>query len=95
MEDIPPSISAESLPLTGKNYKNGFHELVQSAIHAYIAHQRMAKTAQRLLDSKDSIKAIFLDSGYKKQRNFNNTFKTYNMTPAAYRRLQRDRIESR
>ena len=75
--------------------QNGFHELAQSTVHAYIVQQRMAKAAQRLLDSDDSIKAISLDSGYKKQRSFNKTFKTiYNMTPAAYRRLQRQRIES-
>lgn len=75
--------------------QNGFHELVQSTVHAYIVQQRMANAAQRLLESDDSIKAISLDSGYKKQRSFNKTFKTiYNMTPAAYRRLQRERIES-
>lgn len=75
--------------------QNGFHELVKSTVHAYIVQQRMAKAAQRLLDSEDSIKAISLDSGYKKQRSFNKTFKTiYNMTPAAYRKLQRERIES-
>jgi len=73
--------------------QNGFHELVQSTVHAYIIQQRMAKAAQRLLESDDSIKAIALDSGYKKQRSFNKTFKSiFNMTPAAYRKLQRERI---
>ncbi len=75
--------------------QNGFHEIVQSTVHAYIVGQRMKQAAQRLLESDDSIKAISLDSGYKKQRSFNKTFKTiFNMTPAAYRRLQRERIES-
>jgi AraC-like DNA-binding protein len=70
----------------------GFHQLVQSTVHAYIIHQRMDRAAQRLLDSDDSIKEIALDSGYKKQRSFNKTFKTiFQLTPAAYRKLhQRD-----
>ena len=73
--------------------QNGFHELVQSTVHAYIIHQRMQQAAKRLMESEDSIKVIALDSGYKKQRSFNKTFKTiFNMTPAAFRKLQRERI---
>ena len=76
--------------------QNGFHEQVQCTVHAYIIRQRMQQAANRLMDSEDSIKAISLESGYKKQRSFNKTFKSiFNMTPAAYRRLQRERIESR
>jgi AraC family transcriptional regulator len=75
--------------------QNGFHELVNATVHAYIIGQRMLLAAHRLLESDDSIKAISLDSGYKKQRSFNKTFKTiFKMTPAAYRRLQRERMES-
>jgi AraC-like DNA-binding protein len=66
----------------------GFRELVQTTLHAYIIQQRMERAAQRLIDSEDSIKAIALDSGYKKQRSFNKTFKTiFRQTPAAYRKL--------
>jgi AraC family transcriptional regulator len=70
----------------------GFHDLVQSTVHAYIIHQRIKRAAQRLLDSDDSIKAVALESGYKKQRSFNKTFKSiYHLTPASYRKLyQRD-----
>ena len=76
--------------------QNGFHELAQSTVHAYIIQQRMQQAALRLKDSDDSIKAISLESGYKKQRSFNKTFKSiFNMTPAAFRRLQHERIESR
>ena len=68
--------------------QTGFHEQVSFTVHAYIIHQRMEKAADRLLSSDDSIKAIALDSGYKKQRSFNKTFKSiYNLTPAAYRKL--------
>ena len=79
------SINREKLQL-------GFHELVQSTVHAYIIRQRIDRAAQRLLDSDDSIKAVALDSGYKKQRSFNKTFKSiFQLTPAAYRRMhQRD-----
>ena len=70
----------------------GFHELVNSTVHAYIVRQRIGRAAQRLLESDDSIKAIALDSGYKKQRSFNKTFKAiYNLTPASYRRLHQHR----
>lgn len=76
--------------------QSGFHEIAHSTVHAYIIQQRMQRAAVRLLDSEDSIKAISLESGYKKQRSFNKTFKSiFNMTPAAYRRLHNDRIESR
>ena len=74
----------------------GFHHLVQSTVHAYIVRQRIERAAQRLLESDDSIKAIALDSGYKKQRSFNKTFKAiYNLTPAAYRRVHQQRLESK
>jgi AraC-like DNA-binding protein len=74
----------------------GFRELLQSTVHAYIVDRRMEKAAQRLLESDDSIKAIALDSGYKKQRSFNKIFKTiYNLTPAAYRRVHQQREETR
>jgi AraC-like DNA-binding protein len=67
--------------------QTGFREQVQSTVHAYIIQQRMDRAAQRLKDSDESIKAISLESGYKKQRSFNKTFKAvFNLTPAAYRR---------
>lgn len=67
--------------------QTGFRELFQTTLHAYIIQQRIQRAAQRLLDSEDSIKAIALDSGYKKQRSFNKTFKTiFNQTPAGYRK---------
>jgi AraC-like DNA-binding protein len=66
----------------------GFHALVQSTVHAYIVRQRIERAARRLIESDDSIKAIALDSGYRKQRSFNKTFKaTYHLTPASYRRV--------
>jgi AraC-like DNA-binding protein len=66
----------------------GFHAIVNSTVHAYIVRQRIDRAAQRLLETDDSIKAIALDSGYKKQRSFNKTFKAiYNLTPASFRRL--------
>lgn len=73
----------------------GFHELVDSTVHAYIMRQRIEQAAKRLLESDDSIKAIALNSGYKKQRSFNKTFKAiFNLTPAAFRRLHQQRQES-
>ena len=70
----------------------GFHELTQSTVHAYIIHQRIEHAALRLVDTDDSIKAIAMDSGYKKQRSFNKTFKSiFHLTPASYRKVhQRD-----
>ena len=71
----------------------GFRRLVQSTVHAYIVRQRIERAAQRLLTSDDSIKAIAFDSGYKKQRSFNKTFKAiYHLTPATYRRMHQERV---
>jgi AraC-like DNA-binding protein len=68
--------------------QSGFREMVDSTVHAYIVRQRIDRAAQRLLTTDDSIKAISLESGYKKQRSFNKTFKAiYHLTPASYRRL--------
>jgi AraC-like DNA-binding protein len=76
--------------------QSGFHELVQSTVHAYIVRQRVDRAAQRLLTTDDSIKAISLESGYKKQRSFNKTFKSiHNMTPASYRRVHQQHQESK
>jgi AraC-like DNA-binding protein len=66
----------------------GFHELTQSTVHAYIIHQRIEQAALRLLQTEDSIKAIAIESGYKKQRSFNKVFKSiFRLTPATYRKL--------
>jgi AraC-like DNA-binding protein len=66
----------------------GFNQLAHSTVHAYIIRQRLERAAQRLVESDDSVKAIALNSGYKKQRSFNKTFKSiYNLTPATYRRV--------
>ena len=74
--------------------QSGFRALAQSTVHAYIVRQRIDRAAQRLLETDDSIKLIALDSGYKKQRSFNKTFKAlYKVTPASYRKLHRT-IES-
>jgi len=68
--------------------QNGFRQMLNTTVHAYIVRQRMQRAAQRLRDSTDSIKSIALDCGYKKQRSFNKTFKSmYKTTPAAYRRI--------
>jgi AraC-like DNA-binding protein len=76
--------------------QTGFHELVQSTVHAYIVSQRLERAARRLLESEDSIKAIALGSGYKKQRSFNKSFKAvYHCTPAAYRRLNQQREDAK
>ena len=74
----------------------GFHSLLNSTVHAYIVRQRIDRATQRLLETDDSIKAIALDSGYKKQRSFNKTFKAiYNLTPASFRRLHQRHQEVR
>jgi transcriptional regulator GlxA family with amidase domain len=66
----------------------GFNQLVHSTVHAYMIRQRLERAAQRLIQSDDSIKAIALESGYKKQRSFNKTFKSiYHLTPAGYRKV--------
>lgn len=73
----------------------GFRDLVKSTVHSYIIHQRIQRAAQRLLETDDSIKVIALDSGYKKQRSFNKTFKSiFHTTPAAYRKLHQHREET-
>lgn len=67
--------------------QSGFHALVDATVHAYIVRRRLDLAARRLLETDDSIKAVALDSGYKKQRSFNKTFKQiYKLTPASYRR---------
>ena len=76
--------------------QTGFHELVKSTVHAYLVRQRIERAARRLVESDDSIKAVAFDSGYKKQRSFNKTFKSiYHLTPATYRRVHRLRVEER
>lgn len=74
--------------------QTGFQQCFHFTVHAYIVNQRMRQAAEHLLISDDSIKSIALNSGYKKQRSFNKTFKTiFNMTPAAYRKLHQSREE--
>jgi AraC-like DNA-binding protein len=66
----------------------GFNQLVHSTVHAYIIRQRLERAAQRLIETDDSVKALAIESGYKKQRSFNKIFKTiYHHTPATYRRV--------
>ena len=76
--------------------QTGFHEVANTTVHAYIVRQRVDRAAKRLLETDDSIKAIALESGYKKQRSFNKTFKAiFHLTPASFRRLHQQRDESK
>jgi AraC-like DNA-binding protein len=76
--------------------QTGFHAVLQSTVHAYIVRQRVDRAARRLLETDDSIKTIALESGYRKQRSFNKTFKAiYKLTPATFRRLHRQRAETK
>lgn len=98
-ENLPLDHTIEDIcrkfAITREKLQAGFHELVHSTVHAYIVRQRIDRAARRLLATDDSIKAIALDSGYKKQRSFNKTFKkVYNLTPASYRRLHQKSDES-
>jgi AraC-like DNA-binding protein len=93
-EDHAISDLCHKFIINREKLQTGFHELVHSTVHAYIIRQRIDRAAQRLLETDDSIKAVALDSGYKKQRSFNKTFKSLlKMTPAAYRRLHQDSSE--
>jgi AraC-like DNA-binding protein len=93
-KEHPITEICDQFHINREKLQSGFRETVQSTVHAYIMHQRIERAAQRLLESDDSIKVISLDSGYKKQRSFNKTFKSiYHLTPAAYRRLHQQRTE--
>jgi transcriptional regulator GlxA family with amidase domain len=91
-EDFPIPELCRRFTINREKLQAGFHEQVNSTVHAYVIKQRMRNAAKRLMESDDSIKAIALDSGYRKQRSFNKTFKSiFSLTPAAYRRLQQSR----
>jgi AraC family transcriptional activator of pyochelin receptor len=65
----------------------GFQELFHTSVYAYIVQRRMEQAAERILKTDDPIKEIALDSGYKKQRSFNKSFKSiYKDTPGSYRK---------
>jgi two-component system response regulator YesN len=94
-EDYSISDLCRRFMINREKLQAGFREEVNFTVHSYIIQQRMQRAARRLLESDDSIKAVALDSGYKKQRSFNKTFKSiFNQTPAAYRRLHQIREES-
>ncbi|HET6253276.1 MAG TPA: AraC family transcriptional regulator [Puia sp.] len=77
----------EQFHINREKLQIGFHELVHSTVHAYIIRERIERAAKRLVESDDSVKVIALDSGYKKQRSFNKTFKSiFHLTPAGYRK---------
>jgi len=93
-EDHSIQALCQKFMINREKLQAGFHELLHATVHAYIVMQRIERAAQRLLESDDSIKAIALESGYKKQRSFNKSFKAhYHLTPAAYRRLHQQRRE--
>ena len=91
--DTPHTIDGlcRQFNLNREKLQTGFKEQFETTVHAYIVKMRMQRAAKRLIDSDDSIKMIALDSGYKKQRSFNKTFKTiFQLTPAAYRKMHQE-----
>jgi len=89
-EDHPIKDICRRFVINREKLQSGFIDLCGHTVHAYLIHQRMASAARRLIETDDSIKAIALETGYKKQRSFNKTFKSlFNLTPAAYRRVNR------
>lgn len=91
-QDHPIAELCRRFTINREKLQAGFQELTQTTVHSYIIHQRIQQAALRLVETEDSIKAIAMDSGYKKQRSFNKTFKSiFHLTPAAYRKShQRD-----
>ena len=94
-EEHPVQSLCRKFNINREKLQAGFQALVKSTVHAYIIRRRIDRAAQCLVDTDDSIKAIAFDSGYKRQRSFNKTFKSlYNLTPASYRKLHRQREDA-
>jgi len=64
-------------------------------VHVYIVNQRIDRAARRLPDSDDSVKAIAIDSGYKKQRSFKQYFHgNLQANSATHGRLHQERAQA-
>jgi AraC family transcriptional activator of pyochelin receptor len=71
--------------------QSGFQELFQTSVYAYIVQRRMEQAADRIANSDEPIKSIALDSGYKRQRSFTKSFKSFfKEAPLVYRRKYQD-----
>lgn len=78
---------AAAVGLSRSAFAARFHELVGAPPMQYLAEWRMAKAAQLLRETHDSIARIAERSGYDSDASFNKAFKRWRgIGPGAYRR---------
>lgn len=75
--------------ITPTLFKNCFRELFHHPPHEYLIKVRMAKAAELLEDTNQSILTIAKKTGYKNTSNFARAFKNmYKITPTQYREAE-------
>lgn len=68
-------------------YQRLFYRLVHKRVGEYLKLRRLAKAADQLKNSQDTILKIALDHGFLDHSHFTNAFKaTYKVTPNEYRK---------
>jgi len=85
-DDITIAALAEQVALSPSRFTAIFKERIGMPPKAYIAAQRQALAARRLLESNLSIQQIALECGYQSMPSFTKTFtKQFGSTPSQWR----------
>jgi AraC-like DNA-binding protein len=87
--DIPVESICKEFGLNRTKLQEGFNQLFDISVHAFISRLRMDKARVLLRETDESIKFIAMECGYKKLSSFTRVFtRWYHMSPSRYRALQ-------
>lgn len=74
--------------LSKYHYHRVFHKITGESVAKYITERRMAKAAQELTETDESIIDIALKYQYSSQESFSRAFmRIYNISPGRYRKI--------
>lgn len=85
-KDISVSWLCKEFGLNRTKLQEGFHQLYDSSVHAFVARTRMDRARQLLTDTDESIKVIALECGYRSASSFTRLFtRVHSLSPTRYR----------
>jgi AraC-like DNA-binding protein len=86
--DIPVGSICKEFGFNRTKLQEGFNQLFDSTVHAYVCQLRMDKARKLLKETDESVKLIAVECGYKKLSSFTRVFtRSQGMSPTQYRFL--------
>jgi AraC-like DNA-binding protein len=87
-KEVPIAVICKEFGLNRTKLQEGFHQLFNTSVHAFITQMRMEKARRMLRETDESVKLIGMECGYKTLSSFTRVFtRLHKVSPTQYRSL--------